>query len=143
MKHSPTRLAYDRAYRERRREKIRVYNKQYYLANQEKLSKRSLEWAKKHSIEMAKRQRKYNKRLRFEMIAAYGGACSCCGEVREPFLTIEHTNHDGREHRAKSGGSREVWKDLKRRGWPKDGYTVFCMNCNWATRLGKPCPHTL
>lgn len=24
---------------------------------------------------------------------------------------------------------------------PKDGYTIFCMNCNFATRYGAVCPH--
>lgn len=76
------------------------------------------------------------------MLDAYGGKCSCCGEAEHRFLTLEHVNRDGGKHRAAVGKSAlTVYMDLKRRGWPKDGYTVFCWNCNMATRYGEPCPH--
>ena len=29
----------------------------------------------------------------------YGRACSCCGETEPAFLTIDHVNNDGAEHR--------------------------------------------
>jgi hypothetical protein len=32
--------------------------------------------------------------------------------------------------------------DLKRQGWPKDGYTVLCLNCNIAKGATGTCPHT-
>ena len=82
--------------------------------------------------------------LRREMLMAYGGACSCCGESEFSFLTLEHIYHDGKAHRQAVGGQlRTIWNQLKREGWPKDRYTILCMNCNHATRLGQPCPHTL
>ena len=74
------------------------------------------------------------------MIAAYGGACTCCGEARQRFLTLEHVNHDGAEHR-KAKGHAALLLDLKALGWPKDRFTILCMNCNWAERNGEPCPH--
>lgn len=82
------------------------------------------------------------RRLKLEMIFAYGGRCSCCGESEEQFLTLEHKNHDGVAHRRTNNfGGVGVWRDLKRRGWPKDAYTIFCWNCNLATKNGDPCPH--
>ena len=91
--------------------------------------------------------RSARKRLKLQMIAAYGGNCDCCGENRHEFLTLDHVNRDGNQHRATFGGrgiatSMQIWADLKRRGWPKDGFRVLCMNCNWATRYGTACPHT-
>ena len=85
-------------------------------------------------------------RIRSELIAAYGGRCVCCGETAAAFLTLDHTNHDGKEHRAAFGGrgiatSFQVYSDLKRRGWPTDGFRLLCMNCNFATRFGAACPH--
>ncbi len=80
-------------------------------------------------------------KLRREMIAAYGGACTCCGETHEEFLTLEHTRQDGAEHRRRAGGCWAVYRELRRLGWPKDGFTVLCMNCNWAVRLSVVCPH--
>lgn len=82
-----------------------------------------------------------NRRLKLEMLQAYGPNCACCGEAHIEFLTLEHLNGDGKAHRREVGASG-VYADLKRRGWPRDGYTVLCMNCNWASRGGRTCPHT-
>ena len=80
-------------------------------------------------------------RLKHAMLRAYGPVCSCCGEDREPFLTLEHLNRDGSKHRKRVGGGANTCRDLRNRGWPQEGYTVLCMNCNWATRFGGICPH--
>jgi hypothetical protein len=88
-----------------------------------------------------KSQKAYGQRLKHQMITAYGGKCTCCGEAEPAFLTIEHTKGDGKAHRAACGASEGVWRDLRRRGWPKDGYTVFCFNCNIASARGRTCPH--
>ena len=84
-------------------------------------------------------------RLRAEMFAAYGSNCTCCGEDRVGFLTLDHINRDGAAHRRAVGGSRtgstrQILFDLKKRGWP-EGFRIMCMNCNWATRFGAECPH--
>lgn len=89
-------------------------------------------------------RRQYSQRLRDEMIAAYGNKCSCCGETVKAFLTLEHVNDDGAEHRRilKTGGGDGILRDLRRRGWPKDGYTTLCWNCNCGRRInGGTCPH--
>src|SRR5260221_6067810 len=76
-----------------------------------------------------------------ELVAAYGGRCSCprCPETNPAFLTLEHLNGAGKAHRAKVGS--HAYTDLRRRGWPKDGYTLLCWNCNAMTRFGRTCPH--
>ena len=81
------------------------------------------------------------KRDRGEMVEAYGGRCACprCPETNPAFLTLEHVNGDGKEHRAKVGS--HTYADLRKRGWPKDGYTLLCWNCNAMTRFGRACPH--
>lgn len=38
-------------------------------------------------------------RLKQEMITAYGGGCSCCGETESEFLTLEHLFRDGAAER--------------------------------------------
>jgi len=81
------------------------------------------------------------KRRKLAIIAAYGGKCTCCGEKEEVFLTIEHVGGGGKKHREECGNSTRVYIDILKRGCPKDKYTVLCMNCNFATRFNKPCPH--
>lgn len=97
--------------------------------NHEKIKAQGRVWMKQHQVE-----------LRAEFIKEYGGFCVCCGEDEEQFLTVEHLNHDGAEHREAVGAN--VLPDLKRRGWPKDTITIMCMNCNWGRRFGGECPHS-
>ena len=81
-------------------------------------------------------------KLKAEVLSAYGGKCSCCGETELEFLTIEHKWHDGREHRERV--KKRVYRDLRQRGYPKNiGIDVLCWNCNMATRFGEPCPHKM
>ncbi len=80
--------------------------------------------------------------LRLEFIAAYGGKCECCGEPNYAFLTLEHKNRDGKQHRKEtSGSSLKILTQLKEQGWPKTNYALFCMNCNWGSRWTGVCPH--
>ncbi len=81
------------------------------------------------------------KRYRDELIAAYGGKCACtnCPETDSAFLCLDHTNGDGKVHRLAVGS--HIYADLKRRGFPQDGYRLLCWNCNSMTRFGKKCPH--
>lgn len=75
---------------------------------------------------------------RREMIAAYGGACSCCGETREFFLTIEHIG--GLNGRPRQNTHAEI-RRLRAEGWP-DTCTCLCFNCNLGSyRNGGTCPH--
>ena len=76
------------------------------------------------------------RRIIFE---AYGGAkCDCCGESIFEFLTVDHTNGGGNKHRKTIRGNFYGW--LIKNGFPF-GFRVLCMNCNFATRYGRPCPH--
>lgn len=86
-------------------------------------------------------QARTRKRNRDQLIEAYGGKCACpkCPETNTAFLTLEHVNGDGRKHRAERGS--HTYADLRRRGYPKDGYTLLCWNCNAMTRYGRTCPH--
>jgi hypothetical protein len=86
-------------------------------------------------------QARTRKRLRDQLVEAYGGKCACsgCPETNQAFLTLEHVNRDGGEHRKKVGS--HVYADLRRRGFPQEGYTLLCWNCNAMTRFGKTCPH--
>lgn len=85
----------------------------------------------------------YRRELRAEMIAAYGGECACCHIAFPEFLTLEHRNLDGAAHRAAVGRNAQAQiLDLQRRGWPRDGYTLLCFNCNLASYHHGSCPHT-
>ena len=64
---------------------------------------------------------------RQEVLKRYGNICAFCGEGFIPFLTIDHINNDGHEHRTKFGNGLYAW--LRRNNYP-DGFQTLCFNCN-------------
>jgi hypothetical protein len=101
-------------------------------------AKRRLEpaWAEKER----RRSREKNRRDRGRVLDHYGRACACCGEATLLFLTIDHVNNDGAEHR-RAIGSRSVDAWLIRNGFP-EGFQTLCHNCNYGKHLnGGRCPH--
>ncbi len=91
----------------------------------------------------AEYQSEWGARTKAECYAAYGNACSCCGERNPLFLSIDHINRDGYMHR-KTGalGGRTIYSWLRSRGYPKDGFRLLCMNCNTGReKNGGICPH--
>jgi hypothetical protein len=75
------------------------------------------------------------RRLKLEVIKTYGGACSICGQSQLEFLTLDHSFGDGGVIRKELKGN-SVYKDLKKRGYPKDeGIRVLCWNCNCSLGL--------
>lgn len=118
---------------------VRESNRLSNERNKDKTSERKKRWV----LRNPERNRMNNKILhqgyKLQVISAYGGHCACCGEDSIEFLTIEHSKHDGQSHRKVKG---VFYLSLIRRGFPQDeGLSVLCMNCNWATRLEKVCPH--
>lgn len=108
-------------------------------ANKRRTKANALYAAKREEI-LAKLKAK-NRALKAEVVAAYGGKCACCGEATLEFLTIDHTNGDGAEHRRKVGKGKKIYADLKAMGFPKDGYQVLCFNCNICLGFYGYCPH--
>ena len=91
-------------------------------------------WAKNPGYGEKRRAIK-NKRV----FDAYGGyVCACCGEREPIFLTIDHIDGGGIKHRREIGTDFYRW--LRVNKFPP-GFRVLCMNCNWATRFKKTCPH--
>jgi hypothetical protein len=90
------------------------------------------------SKETGKRSRD---KLKQEAIEAYGGVCKCCGESNRFFLTLDHINNDGHEHRKRLGSSKQIYTHLRREGWP-DYVRLLCFNCNLGRAInGGTCPH--
>jgi hypothetical protein len=99
------------------------------------------EWFRRNPEYSAKHQAAFKRRV-FE--EGYGGAiCVCCGETELTFLTMDHIDRTGRDHRiALKTLKTTFYQWLRREGYPV-GFRVLCMNCNFATRYGRPCPHTI
>jgi hypothetical protein len=82
-------------------------------------------------------------RLRKEVLLRYGGRCTCCGETRLIFLTIDHTDggHGRSDKRDRRDSGSRMYQRLRREGYPQEGYRVLCLNCNCAYGFYGYCPH--
>lgn len=75
-----------------------------------------------------------------ETIAHYGGECVCCGEKEPAFLTLDHINNDGAEHR-RNTSYRSMMAYARHNGYPPD-LQLMCWNCNLGKHInGGVCPH--
>lgn len=82
---------------------------------------------------------KHYRKAREIVFDHYGWKCECCGETIPQFLTIDHIDGGGCQHRKQVGNQFYPW--LKRAGFP-EGYRTLCLNCNAGRqRNGGICPH--
>ena len=88
--------------------------------------------------------KKYKDNLRNLVYAHYSEGlmkCNCCGESTYRFLTLDHIEGGGNEHRKQVGGSVAVLKDIVKNDYP-EGYQVLCFNCNCGRAYNNGvCPH--
>lgn len=153
-------------YYESHKDEIRARNKRYYEANKslvllridewkrsnpEKYKAAQDQWVKNNREKVrdsANRYARANKQkahdrwqaMRRMVMDAYGGpVCACCGETIYEFLTIDHMNNDGADHRRAIG--QHLYRWLIENDYP-EGFQVLCMNCNYGKqRNGGVCPH--
>jgi hypothetical protein len=105
-------------------------------------SKQTMDRKRRDSVYRAAQREshaRHRKRLRLEVIAGYGGECSCCGEQRTEFLVLDHTYGGGNEDR-RARSATGAYYQAKREGCPPI-FRVLCHNCNMSHAFYKYCPH--
>ena len=89
-------------------------------------------------------QRLKRDKARYLVYEHYGAKCNCCGETETMFLSIDHINNDGNEHRFRSGKrvtGAALCGQIVKAGYP-DSYQILCMNCNYGKHKNSGvCPH--
>ncbi len=85
--------------------------------------------------------RNYHRKNKSQCFDYYGRVCTCCEiEFDERFLTLDHINNDGNQHRSKHGKSG-FYKWVINNNFPNNLQT-HCWNCNLAKSVnGGVCPH--
>lgn len=101
-------------------------------------------WCRRCITEASKMR---NKEIRAEAMLHYSNgspACTCCGEFRYEFLTLDHIHGGGNQHRLEVSGSKkggtEFYRWLKTNGYP-GGFQVLCFNCNMGKAMHGKCPY--
>src|SRR3990167_5894910 len=99
-------------------------------------------WRAAHRAEETEKKRAYTKRVFAAVLAQYGSECACCGEDEPRFLTVDHVDGSGAQHRREiKRFGREFYVWLRLSGWPS-GYRILCWNCNSGRFMnGGVCPH--
>jgi len=138
--------AAQKRYRENNREKRNAQKREYYYANRDLERARQKKYIEANKEKVysynAKWQREFWAKIRMDMISAYGGQCSCCGEKEEIFLDLDHINNDGKKRRKEAGNGRQEILNLRDQSWPKDNHQLLCCNCNQGKARNKGiCPH--
>ena len=84
--------------------------------------------------------------IKLATLRAYGGSCRCCGESEPVFLTFDHIEGGGNQHRRETPLVKaNMAKWLQQQGYP-DGFQILCFNCHKAKDTGPRhlqgrCPH--
>ena len=105
--------------------------------------KSALKHYRKNRVAKMKANKVYEIRMKDQVFENYGGyICKCCGETKKLFLTLDHINGGGRQHRKEAGGGGKfTYRWVKRNKYP-EGFQVLCYNCNCGRqRNGGICPH--
>jgi hypothetical protein len=74
-------------------------------------------------------------KVRKDMIVAYGGSCCGCGVQDIDVLDIDHIDNSGAIDRKKHLHGYNLYRHLKKTGWPKNNFQLLCRNCNWKKHL--------
>lgn len=152
------RKAMGRKWREANKNRIAEQNRVWQSANPERVKAAQQRWKDRNPGVAAQRMREWrinnlerhregirqnSQRVKDACYNAYGGyVCACCGETEPAFLSLDHVNNDGAQHRREiGGGGRKTYSWLIANDFPP-GFQVLCMNCNWGkARNGGVCPH--
>lgn len=123
--------------------------RRYYQKNKKKCLVSSKKWYQKNKKQMLKAFKVWRGELREQVLKVYGGGdfpkCACCGEDIVEFLTIDHVDGKGNDHRREIGrnimtGSTGLYSWLRKNNFP-EGFRVLCFNCNCAIAIHGKCPH--
>lgn len=125
-------------------EKRLDYIKNWKIQNPDKVKETGRKYRENHPD---KTGTAYYRNTRFKCIEFYSNrlfVCSCCNENHYEFLTIDHINGGGVQHRKELKAqktSQDIYRYLIKNNFP-DGYRVLCYNCNCCLGHYGYCPHS-
>ena len=127
-------------------EKVKAYKKKWTDKNKEKIKIKDELYRKNNPIKVRKWDKDAKIRRRLKVLNYYGGTppkCKCCGEDEIKFLSVDHINNDGAEHRKKTNirGGNNAHKWIIKNKFPPI-FQILCYNCNCAKGFFGECPHS-
>ena len=86
-----------------------------------------------------KKQR--NQDLRLAALTEVGLSCVCCQETLLEFLSLDHINGGGTQHRKVVGDSQKMYRQILTDPETRVLFQTLCHNCNQAKGFYGYCPH--
>lgn len=106
----------------------------HYHRNSEKITAKVMKARALDPVKYKNSSKNGRDKVRAEMIAAYGGVCAHCGEPDPIVLALDHIANDGaldRKQARHMHHGHNLYRRLRREGWPKGKYQLLCHNCNY------------
>ena len=103
--------------------------------NRDRVNKSALKHYYKNPQKHHRAVHKARVKVRLDMIAEYGGECCECGITDIDILDIDHINNNGDDDRRNNLYGYNLYRHLKKLGYPKNEYQLLCKNCNWKKHL--------
>ena len=110
-----------------RNETYRLSHSEQRRESQRKYRMRNLEKLREQGRVCAQDTRR---RLRLEVLQAYGNACVWCREGRPECLELDHINNDGNKHRETLSSPAQLHSWLKNNNYPEDVVQILCGSCH-------------
>mgnify|MGYP001599221854 CR=1 FL=1 len=103
--------------------------------NRERANKMALKHYRKDPKKHHDSVHKARVKVRVEMIVAYGGKCNHCAISDIEVLDIDHIDNSGASDRKNNLHGYNLYRKLKKEGFPKENFQLLCKNCNWKKHL--------
>lgn len=116
------------------------YDRLYTQEHADIRNARARAWNKANPEIVKNRARERLRKFKSMVFEHYGQQCVCCGVTEEAFLTIDHINKNGKEHREEVGQGTAFYRWIVKFNYPVD-LRILCMNCNYGQRRRPECPH--
>ena len=106
---------------------------------------RQKEWMREYRKLHPEKKNEWARSMKIKVLRHYSQSeepfCECCGENNIEFLTIDHVNGGGTQHRRQlRENGMTIYRWLIKNNFPP-GYRVLCMNCNTSIGFYGYCPH--
>jgi hypothetical protein len=115
--------------------------KRYNIEKKVEIKKYHADLYQKNIEQFRTKNLEKNRNQKLQIIQGYGGKCDCCGETKWEFLTIDHINGGGRRERNTIAKGGKLYRRLIKEGFPRNGYRLLCLNCNFSLWRYGYCPH--
>lgn len=112
-------------------------NTRNYAIHHEKRRTRAQIYFQRTKRARVEKRNQQHRDMRSKFLFVYGGRCSCCGERRSEFLTVEHVNG---QKKIKKETSYSAYSNAIKE-YPSKNYDILCVNCNHARGRYGVCPH--